>query len=102
MASVHDSIPHIIRTANDPRQTGLYNATLSHIEQVNSKIRLLRLSLSKDGVGNPVLGGTNSRYPITFLCYRQSAPFKGAGFHDSLSISLHTYISPKCSLTQRQ
>src|SRR5271170_6363139 len=47
MASVHDSIPHTIRTANDPRQTGLYNATLSHIEQVNSKIRLLRLSLSK-------------------------------------------------------
>ncbi|KAK4936307.1 hypothetical protein LTR10_022784 [Elasticomyces elasticus] len=49
MATVKDSIPHIIRTAEDPRQKGVWTARLSKIEQVNSKIRLLRLSLPKDG-----------------------------------------------------
>src|ERR1700712_1469423 len=51
MATVKDSIPHILRTAEDPRQQGIWSARLSKIEQVNSKIRLLRLSLPKDGVG---------------------------------------------------
>src|SRR5271156_1372285 len=50
MASVVDSIPHTVRTAKDPRQAGLYDVTLSRIEQVNSRIRLLRLSLPRDGV----------------------------------------------------
>ncbi|KIX01869.1 uncharacterized protein Z518_09596 [Rhinocladiella mackenziei CBS 650.93] len=49
MATVKDSIPHIIRTAEDPRQNGVWSGRLSRIEQVNSKIRLLRLSLSRDG-----------------------------------------------------
>lgn len=51
MATVKDHTPHTQRTANDPRQTGLFDATLSRIDQVNSKIRLLRLSLPIDGVG---------------------------------------------------
>lgn len=50
MATVKDSIPHIVRTAHEPRQQGMWTATLSKIEQVNSTIRLLRLSLPKDGV----------------------------------------------------
>lgn len=50
MASVVDSVPHLVRTANDPRQTGLYDATLSRIEQVNLRIRLLQLSIPRDGV----------------------------------------------------
>ncbi len=51
MATVKDSIPHIIRTADDPRQNGVWSGRLSNIKQVNSRIRLLRLSLPKDGVG---------------------------------------------------
>lgn len=50
MATVKDTIPHIIRTAEDPRQLGIWSASLSKIEQVNPKIRLLRLSLPRDGV----------------------------------------------------
>lgn len=50
MATVKDSIPHIIRTAEDPRQNGVWSARLSRIEQINSKIRLIRLSLPRDGV----------------------------------------------------
>src|SRR3954447_8271606 len=55
MASVIDSIPHTVRTAKDPRQADLYDVTLSRIEQVNSRIRLLRLSLSRDGVRLSIL-----------------------------------------------
>ena len=51
MATVKDSIPHMIRTAEDSRQQGVWTAHLSKIEQVNSKIRLLRLSLPREGVG---------------------------------------------------
>lgn len=50
MATVKESIPHIIRTADDPRQQGVWTARISEIEQVNSKIRLLKLSLPRDGV----------------------------------------------------
>jgi hypothetical protein len=51
MASVNDSVPHVVRTAHEPRQAGMWQATLSKIDQVNSTIRLLRLSLLKDQVG---------------------------------------------------
>jgi hypothetical protein len=50
MATVKDSIPHVIRTADDPRQSGVWPARLSKIDQINSSIRVLRLSLPKDGV----------------------------------------------------
>lgn len=53
MATVKDTIPHIVRTAEDPRQKGIWSANLSRIEQVNPKIRLLRLSLPRDGVCVP-------------------------------------------------
>ncbi|KAK6379942.1 hypothetical protein LTS17_006016 [Exophiala oligosperma] len=53
MATVKDSIPHMIRTAEDPRQQGVWTARLGKIEQVNSKIRLIRLNLPRDGVGAP-------------------------------------------------
>ena len=55
MASVVDSIPHTVRTAKDPRQAGLYDVTLARIEQVNSRIRLLQLSLPRDGVRQSTL-----------------------------------------------
>jgi hypothetical protein len=51
MATVKDHIPHMQRTANDPRQTGLFDSRISHIDQINSQIRLLRLNLPIDGVG---------------------------------------------------
>lgn len=50
MATVKDSIPHVVRTAADQRQRTLYGATIGRIEQVNSTIRLLRLYLDNDQV----------------------------------------------------
>lgn len=50
MATVKDSIPHVVRTAHERRNSGSWSATLSNIEQINSTIRLLRLSLPKEGV----------------------------------------------------
>lgn len=40
-----DSIPHEMRTAAEPRQNKLYTVHLTHVEQTNSTVRLLRLSL---------------------------------------------------------
>lgn len=39
------SLPHELRTAAEPRQNKLYTVQLSHIEQVNPTVRLLRLTL---------------------------------------------------------
>lgn len=50
MATVKDSVPHLARTAADERQRTLYSASIGRIEQVNSKIRLLRLYLDGDQV----------------------------------------------------
>lgn len=51
MATVKDSVPHVVRTAHDQRQQGLYSATIGRIEQVNSGIRLFRLYLDPEQVG---------------------------------------------------
>jgi len=52
MATVReDNIPHVVRTAADERQKVMYSATIGRIEQVNSTIRLLRLYLDPDQVG---------------------------------------------------
>lgn len=51
MATVKDSIPHVVRTAQDQRQQGFYSATIGRIEQVNDTIRLYRLYLDNDQVG---------------------------------------------------
>ena len=50
MATVKDSIPHVERTATDQRQSSMVHATIGRIEQVNSRIRLLRLYLDHDQV----------------------------------------------------
>lgn len=50
MATVKDSVPHIVRTATDERQRTMYSASVGRIEQVNSKVRLLRLYLDNDQV----------------------------------------------------
>lgn len=65
MATVKDHIPHTQRTANDPRQTGLFDATISRIDQINSKIRLLRLSLAIDEVGlqKPIEARNQTKMP---------------------------------------
>lgn len=55
MATVKDDIPHVIRTAADQRQQGMYGATIGRIEQVNSTIRTFRLYLDRDQVGLQVL-----------------------------------------------
>jgi len=60
MATVKDSIPHVVRTAQDQRQQGLYTATIGRIEQVNSGIRLFRLYLDTDQVGSS--SSTYERY----------------------------------------
>ncbi|KAF2721864.1 hypothetical protein K431DRAFT_293987 [Polychaeton citri CBS 116435] len=43
MATVRDSIPHIERTAAQPRENALEPVILSHIREVNENVRLLRL-----------------------------------------------------------
>lgn len=43
--SSKSSLPHELRTAAEPRQNKLYTVHLSHIEQVNPTVRLLRLTL---------------------------------------------------------
>ena len=40
-----DNVPHVIRTAADPRQSGMYTVFLSDVQQVNEDIRLIRLSI---------------------------------------------------------
>jgi hypothetical protein len=40
-----DSIPHELRTAAEPRQNRLYPVRLSHVEQVNSSVRLLQFDI---------------------------------------------------------
>ena len=75
MASVANSIPHAVRTANDPRQADFYDVTVSRVEQVNPRIRLLRLSLLRDGVRfetchtyslNSTSPGTQTRFQKLF------------------------------------
>ncbi|KAL4896738.1 hypothetical protein BDV59DRAFT_171361 [Aspergillus ambiguus] len=44
-SSKKPSIPHVVRTAAEPRQNRLYNVRLSHIEQANPTVRLLQLTL---------------------------------------------------------
>ena len=83
MATVKDHIPHMQRTANDPRQTGLFDARISRVDQINSQIRLLRLGLPIDAVGLP-----------TFI---ELAPrLKHLSSHDSdiCQASIWMYISP--------
>lgn len=40
-----NNVPHVIRTAADPRQEGMYTVFLSDAQQVNEEIRLIRLSI---------------------------------------------------------
>lgn len=44
MASVHDSIPHEIRTAAEPRENVLEPVVLTNVREVNDSIRLFRLN----------------------------------------------------------
>ena len=52
MAAISNSIPHIVRTAKDPRQEGLLDARVSQVEEVNSSVRLIKLELPSTGVGS--------------------------------------------------
>jgi hypothetical protein len=58
MVTASDSLPHIIRTAKDPRQDGLYSVTISKIDEVNSSVRLIQLALPNAGVGHPANAST--------------------------------------------
>lgn len=40
-----NNVPHVIRTAADPRQSAMYTVFLSDAQQVNEDIRLIRLSI---------------------------------------------------------
>ena len=44
------SVPHLVRTAAEPRQNRLYNVHISHIEQVNPSIRLFQLAIPPQNV----------------------------------------------------
>jgi hypothetical protein len=52
MASASDSVPHIVRTAKDPRQQGLFNVKVSEVDQVNSLVRIIQLELPNNVVGS--------------------------------------------------
>ncbi|CAG8357069.1 unnamed protein product [Penicillium salamii] len=43
-----DSIPHELRTAAEPRQNRRHPVHLSHVEQINPSIRLLRFNISPE------------------------------------------------------
>ncbi len=51
MASVFNSVPHIIRTAKDPRQLDLHKVIVSKVDEVNSSVRLIQLQFPNTGVG---------------------------------------------------
>ncbi|EPS33652.1 hypothetical protein PDE_08614 [Penicillium oxalicum 114-2] len=58
-----DSIPHELRTAAEPRQNTLYPVRLSRVEQANSSVRLLQLTLPRhDEAVNE-----NNQEPFSFL-----------------------------------
>ncbi|KAJ9615329.1 hypothetical protein H2200_001404 [Cladophialophora chaetospira] len=101
MATVKDSIPHVIRTAEDHRQQGIWTARLSKIDQVNSKIRLLRLSLPKDGVGQyidlyipniDVVGGFTITSPPQASSQSQEDPHIELAIQDSPSNPPAAYL----------
>lgn len=46
MATVKEDLPHVLRTAHERRISGQWLATLSRIDQINSTIRLLQLSIT--------------------------------------------------------
>jgi len=49
MGPSRSALSHIERTAREPRQNALHQVVLSRIEQVNPKIRLLRLEIPDRG-----------------------------------------------------
>lgn len=61
MAAISKSIPHLVRTARDARQEGLYNARISQVEQINPSVRLIKLELPSTSVGSVAA----LRIPIT-------------------------------------
>ncbi|GKZ29217.1 hypothetical protein AbraIFM66950_003830 [Aspergillus brasiliensis] len=66
------SLPHQLRTAAEPRQNRLYNVRLSHVEQANSSVRLLQLTIppevqNVEDEGQEVDETTNPQQPLTFL-----------------------------------
>lgn len=48
MATVKSDLPHLLRTSHERRLPTSWRATVSHISQINSTIRLLRLSILPD------------------------------------------------------
>lgn len=47
------SLPHLLRTAAEPRQNRLYNVHVSHVEQVNPSVRLFQLAIPPQNVEVP-------------------------------------------------
>ncbi|KAJ5679548.1 Riboflavin synthase-like beta-barrel [Penicillium macrosclerotiorum] len=56
-----DSIPHELRTAAEPRQNRLYPVRLTHVEQVNSSVRLLQFAIPTQESHN------DKQQPFSFL-----------------------------------
>ncbi|PLB55263.1 hypothetical protein P170DRAFT_432793 [Aspergillus steynii IBT 23096] len=60
------SVPHLERTAAEPRQNRLYNVHLSHIEQVNPSVRLFQLAIPPQNVETPESDDAESSAPQPF------------------------------------
>ncbi|EAW10697.1 FAD-dependent oxidoreductase [Aspergillus clavatus NRRL 1] len=66
------SVPHLIRTAAEPRQNRLYSVRLSHVDEVNPSVRLVHLTIppyvqSLDEQAEVSDGETDQPQPLTFL-----------------------------------
>ena len=75
MASVSNSIPHIIRTAKDPRQHDLHRVIVSKVDEVNSSVRLVQLQFPNTGV-------SPSKFPhIVLLAFLHNYGFLARWLH---------------------
>ncbi|KAF4213079.1 hypothetical protein CNMCM8980_004279 [Aspergillus fumigatiaffinis] len=66
------SVPHLVRTAAEPRQNRMYTVRLSHIDEVNPTVRLIQLAIpphvqSLEGQEERADGESDQPQPLTFL-----------------------------------
>ncbi|KAH2991626.1 hypothetical protein KXV72_002908, partial [Aspergillus fumigatus] len=66
------SVPHLVRTAAEPRQNRMYTVRLSHIDEVNPTVRLIQLTIpphvqSLEGQDERADGESDRPQPLTFL-----------------------------------
>ncbi|RHZ68498.1 FAD-dependent oxidoreductase [Aspergillus thermomutatus] len=66
------SVPHLVRTAAEPRQNRMFTVRLSHVDEVNPTVRLIQLTIpphvqSLEGQEERDDGESDQPQPLTFL-----------------------------------